>query len=161
MDTARPHRFALQGAVTKTVTTTLAPVAQALSRYRELVITFLVTAMDRTTGDELADLHITTENDAGASWDLCHFPQIATTGVKTFVARLRSDLLPQNVSTATPGTAAVESGTLTVYAAATHAVGSLGAGLVRHGAWGDKIGYILTLAGTTPSISFSISVEAR
>ena len=162
MDNLRAHRFELQAAVTKAATYTLAPANQGLSRYRELIITLAITAAERDTADETYDFYITTEGPGAARWDLAHFPQVLSTGVKTFVARLRADLLPQNVSTATPGVAAVESGTLTVYAAATHAVGSLAAGLVRHGPWGDKIGYILTIAGTVVTgIAYSITVEAR
>jgi len=163
MDNVRAHRFLLQTAVTKATTYTQPPANQGLSQFRELIITLAITAAERDSADETYDFHITTASDINAaSWDLCHFPQVLTTGVKTFVARLRSDLLPQQVSTATPGVAAVESGTLTVYAGATHAVGSLAAGLVRHGPWGDKIGYILTIAGTVVTgIAYSISVEAR
>jgi hypothetical protein len=163
MDMARPHRFTLQAAVTKAASYTLAPADQGLHRYRELIINLAITAAERDSADETYDLWITTEDEGGASWDLCCFPQVATTGVKTFVARLLGNqVLPQTVTTAAPGVPVIESGTLSVATGGANVVGSLGAGLVRHGLWGRKMGYKLTIAGTVVTgIAYSITVEAR
>ena len=159
----RPFKFQLQAAVTKAVDYTLAPVDLRLSRFRELILTLKVTSAERDTGNELYDFWITAENEAGQQYDLVHFPQIATTGAKTFVARLRSDLLPQTVTTASPGVASVESGSIkTDTSGADQGAKTLVAGTIRHGPWGDKLGYILDLGGTVVTgIAYSIHVEAR
>lgn len=158
----QPQRFTLQGAVTKAASYSLAPADYQLGRFEELVFTLEVTAAEADDLDETYDLYVITQNEAGATWDLIHFPQIATTGAKTYVARIRRDLLPEQVTTASPGVASVESGTLAVAAGQLNAAKSLLAGRVRHGPWGDKLGYELVITGTvTSGISFSIEVEAR
>jgi hypothetical protein len=154
--------YTLQPAVTKAANYSQAPKDIKAAKASELVITLKVTAAERDTGDETYDVHVITENDAGAKWDLVHFPQVAATGAKTFVARLRSDLLPQSVTTAAPGVSAVESGTIAVATGQTNVIKSLAAGTVRHGPWGDKIGHELVVAGAVATgIAYSISVEAR
>lgn len=156
-------RLALQPAVTKAADYTLAPADYRLSRFEELIVTLTVSSAERDTGNETYDVWITTENEAGESWDVCRFPQVATTGAKTFVARVRSDLLPQQVTTAAPGVAANETATMrTETAAANQGAKTLSAGVVRHGPWGDKLGYILDVSGTiVTGIAYSIEVEAR
>lgn len=159
----RPFKFQLQAAVTKAADYTLAPVDRRLTRFEELILTLVVTSAERDTGNEVYDFWITTENEAGQQYDLAHFPQIASTGAKTFVARLRSDLLPQKVTTAAPGVASNESATLkTDTSGADEGTKTLAAGTVRHGPWGDKLGYILDLGGTiVTGIAYSLHVEAR
>ncbi|MEN6537863.1 MAG: hypothetical protein ABFD89_29695 [Bryobacteraceae bacterium] len=153
--------FTLQAATTQKEAVSLAPAAYNLNRYRYLIVTLAVTEAECESGDETYDFYITTENAAGAKWDLVHFPQVASTGAKTFVARIRRDLLPQQVTTAAPGVATTESATLAVASGGTDAIKSLGAGVVRHGPWGEKLGYELAVAGTIATgISYSISVEA-
>ena len=154
--------FSLESA-TKTATTTLAPVDRRLARHSELVVTWKITSAERDTGNETYDLYITTQNQAGEKYDLVHFPQVATTGAKTFVARLSSQVLPQRVTTASPGVASNESGTIrTETGGAAEGAKTLAAGTVRHGPWGDLIGYELVIAGTiVTGIAFTITVEAR
>lgn len=158
----RPFQFALASQLTKAASFSLAPVKLGLDSYTELVITLTITAAERDSADETYDLYITT-GDGAAAWDMVHFPQVATTGAKTFVAKLQSQAaLPQNVTTAAPGVAATESGTLAVVAGGTNATKSLGVGLVRQGPWGSHIGYELVIAGTVVTgLSYSISVSAR
>ena len=156
-----PERFTLQGAVTKTASDSFAPVDRHLAWHEELVITLQISAADLTDLDETYDFYITTENEAGARWDLAHFAQIVADDTYTLVARVRTYLLPRQVSTASPGVEAVESGTLAVAAGQANRPTTLTAGVVRHGSWGNKIGYELVTGGTTPSVSYSITVEAR
>lgn len=153
--------FTLQAATTKKAAASLAPAAYNLNRYRYLIVTLSITSAERDTGDETYDFYITTENAAGAKWDLVHFPQIASTGAKTFVATVQRDILPQEVTTAAPGVGSTESATLAVVSGGANATKSLGAGVVRHGPWGEKIGYELAVGGTVATgIAYSISVEA-
>lgn len=154
--------FDLQTAIVKAASYSLAPVLAEFTKFRDLIITLDITSAERDSADETYDFYITTEAYGGGQWDLVHFPQIATTGAKRFVARLVGVLLPYNVSTAAPGVIAVDSSTLAVGTGQANAIKSLGAGLVRHGPWGDKIGYELVVAGTVVTgIAYSIQIQAR
>lgn len=155
-------RFSLASSLTKAASFSYAPTDLKLDRYSELVITLDIESAERDTGDETYDFYITTGNGP-ASWDIAHFSQIATTGAKRFVFRVISQgVLPQNVTTAAPGVAAIDSGSLAVVSGGTNAVKSLAAGAVRHGPWGSHIGYELVVAGTVATgIKYSIRVEAR
>jgi hypothetical protein len=118
--------------------------------FEVLVITLTVTSADRTNSDETYDVYITT-SDGVSTWDIVHFPQVATTGAKTFTARPLRASLPQNITSATPGVAANDPGTLrTDTAGSNNGIRTLAAGLVRNGAWGNLIGHELVVAGTTP-----------
>jgi len=152
--------FLLQSAVTKAATYSLTPTDQKLSRFSELIITWKITSAERDSANETYNLYVITENKAGEKWDLVHFPQVAAIGAKTFIARIRADLLPQRVTTAAPGVASNESGTIrTETSAANEGTRTLAAGTVRHGGWGDKIGYDVVIAGTVATgIAYSISV---
>lgn len=149
-------KLQLQAAVTKPATFSMAPVDQKLNRFRELIVTLDITAAERDSGDETYDFYITT-GDGVSSWDLIHFPQVITTGAKRYMARIQADLLPQIM--ASNGTAANE-GILLI--SSTNAIKSLAAGSVRHGNFGDLLGYELVIAGTVVTgISYSIQVEGR
>jgi hypothetical protein len=149
----------LDSAVTKGVNYAPAAVDYSLDRYTELVVTLKITSAERDSADETYDFYIIT-GDGQSEWDIVHFPQVATTGAKTYTARVRSDLLPQNVTTATPGVSAVDSATLLT--TSTHAPKSLAAGSVRHGAWGQNLRYELVVSGTiVTGIVYTIQVEAR
>jgi hypothetical protein len=133
-----------------------APVSLGLKRLRELVVTLDVTAAERDTGDETYDVYITT-GDGVASWDLIHFPQIITTGTKRYTARVLAELTPQTV--ASNGAVTAE-GILDTKTA--NAVKTLAAGSVRHGKWGNRLGYEVVIAGTIATgITCSIQVEGR
>jgi len=96
-----------------------------------------------------------------AEWDIVHFAQIAGTP-GTFVARMRSDLLPQTVTTAVPGVSTQTPATLSVGAGGLNAPLSLAAGSLRHGPWGDTLRLQLVAAGTiTTGVTFSLQVQAR
>ncbi len=153
-------RFSLASAVTKAATYAADDVVRKLQRYQELIITLAITSAERDTGNETYDFYITT-GDGTSSWDIVHFPQIASTGAKTYTARVLSDRLAE-VTTATPGVAGEPSGTFKTDTAATNeGTASLGAGKVRHGPWGDRIGYQLVVAGTVVTgIVYSITVQA-
>ena len=129
-----------------------------LDRYTELVITLNVLSAERDSANETYDIYVIT-GDGQNEWDIVHFPQVATTGAKQFTARLVSQgLLPQTVTGATPGVGAIDPGILT----STNAPKTLGAGLVRHGPWGNTIRYELVVAGTIATgIQFTLSVQGR
>jgi hypothetical protein len=169
MGSAYSHRNSrvLQTQVTKTATysgTVFAPGAtpsgalDGMGEFVDLIVTLNIVSAIRT--DETYDFYITT-GDGTSSWDIVHFPQVATTGAKTFTATVSGRVLPQNVTTASPGVAAVTSGTLATVSGGTHAIKSLGAGIVRHGPWGDRIGHEVVIAGSAPSIVYSIVVTPK
>jgi hypothetical protein len=149
----------LDSAVTKGVNYAPASRDLNLDRYSELVVTLAITAAERDSGNETYDFYLIT-GDGLSEWDLAHFPQIASTGAKTFTARLRADLTPETVTTAAPGVVAVDSATLLT--TSTNAPKTLAAGTVRHGPWGNKLRYELVVAGTIATgISYSVQVQAR
>jgi hypothetical protein len=148
----------LENAASKTASNAPAAVDLHLDRFAELVATLKITAAD---AGGTYDFYIITGNDLG-EWDLVHFTQQAGVTAHTYVARIRSDLLPQTVTTAAPGVLADDSATLSVAASATNAVKSLAAGSVRHGPWGNTLRYELVAAGTiTTGVTYSIEIEAR
>lgn len=148
----------LDSGVTKTASYAPAALDLHLDRFTEMVVTLKVTSAVHT--DETYDFYLIT-GDGLSEWDLVHFTQIASTGAKTFTARIQTDLLPQNVTTAAPGVAAVDSGTLSTAASATNAPKSLAAGSVRHGPFGNMLRYELVIAGSAPSIVYSVQIQAR
>jgi len=93
------------------------------------------------------------------SWDMMHFPQIVTTGAKTFHATMNGVVIPQEVTTAAPGVATTSSATLRTDT--TAAARTLTAGVVRHAPCGHNLRWELVLGGTTPSITSSIVVVGR
>jgi hypothetical protein len=153
----------LQEAVTRAAT---ASGTEYKSRYlrkaRELLITLNITAAERDSGNETYDIYVTC-GDGISQWDLVHFPQIATTGAKTFTAIVTTGTtLPRTVTTAAPGVEAVNTGTMATQSGGANAIKSLTAGMVRHGAFGDRLNHELVVAGTVATgISYSIQVEAR
>lgn len=155
-------KIALASAVTKAATYSATELDCELSRYSELVVTLKVTSAERDSANETYDFYITT-GDGASSWDIVHFPQIATTGAKTYTARVISSARPENVTTASPGVAANDPATLkTDTAGADQGIKTLTAGMVRHGPWGDRIGYQLVVAGTVATgIAYSITVTAK
>lgn len=129
-----------------------------LDRYTELVISLNVLSAERDSANETYDVYVIT-GDGQSEWDLVHFPQVATTGAKTFTARLASQVIPVNVTGASPGVSANDPGIL---ASASNAPKTLAAGSVRHGPWGNTIRYELVVAGTIATgISFNLSVQGR
>jgi hypothetical protein len=162
LDQRLTGRFLLENAATKTANFSLAATTERrLDRFTELVITLAITAATHTT--ETYDFYITT-GDGWSTWDVVHFPQIATTGVKTFTARITSqNQIPTNVTTANPGVSANDTAIFqTDTAGANQGIKTLGAGIVRHAPWGSCLGYELVCAGGgSPSISYTISVQGR
>lgn len=161
--------FLLQAQVTKAASYSGNPLTfggagmRALKSTRELVITLDVASAERDTGDETYDVYITT-SDGVSSWDIAHFPQVASTGAKRFTARVNLDPpQPQNVTTASPGVAANDEATLkTDTAGADQGTKTLAAGAVRHGTIGQTISHELVVAGTVVTgIKYSIQVQAQ
>lgn len=149
----------LDSAVTKAASYAPAALDVHLDRYTELTCTLKVTSAERDSADEVYDFYLIT-GDGLSEWDLVHFSQVATTGAKTFTARVQGTLQPQNVTTATPGVSAVDSATLLT--TSTHAPKTLAAGSVRHGPFGNNLRYELVIAGTVVTgIAYSIQVQAR
>jgi hypothetical protein len=148
----------LDSSVTKTASYAPAALDVHLDRFSELVCTWKIASAVHT--DETYDLYLIT-GDGLSEWDIAHFPQVATTGAKTLTARIQAGLQPGNVTTAAPGVAAVDSATLSTAAIATNAPKSLAAGVVRHGPFGNYIRYELVVAGSAPSIVYSVQVQAR
>lgn len=130
--------------------------------FDSLIITLNITSAERDTGNETYDFYITT-SDGVSSWDIVHFPQIATTGAKTYTAIVSGLLVPQTMTTAGPGVAANMSATMkTDTAAQNEGIKTLTAGMVRHGAWGDRISYELVIAGTVATgIVYSILITPK
>src|SRR5512143_1708130 len=150
-------QFTLQSAVTKAANYAGTDVVCGLDRFSELVVTLKTTSAERDTGNETYDFYVTT-GDGVSAWDLVHFPQIAATGAKTYTARIVSGVRPHTTTTAGPGVDAIDTATLkTDTLTENQAIKMLGAGLVRHGPWGDRIGYQLVVAGTVVTgIAYSI-----
>jgi len=151
----------LDSAVTKGASYAPAAADFHLDRYTELVVTLSITSAERDSANETYDFYLIT-GDGLSEWDIVHFPQVATTGAKIFTARVSASLLPQNVTTAGPGVAAVDSATLATVTSATNAPKTLAAGSVRHGPFGNMLRYELVCAGTIATgIVYSIQVQAR
>jgi len=162
------YRFNLSGegglatAVTKAASAAPSAADYKLDRFSELIVTLNITSAERDTANETYDFYIIT-GDGITEWDLVHFPQIATTGAKQFMARVTSGAgTPRNTTTAAPGVEAVDSGTLATVSGGTNAPKSLAAGSVRHGPFGHMLRYELVVAGTVVTgIVYSITVEAK
>jgi hypothetical protein len=161
--------IALQAAVTKAASfsgtaVTFGPAGlRALRDIRQLVVTLDITSAERDSANETYDFYITT-SDGVSSWDIAHFPQVATTGAKRFTLIISLDpASPVNVTTAAPGVLAQTTGTMqTDTAGSNNGIKTLGAGIVRHGAIGKTIGYELVVAGTVVTgIAYSIQVQGR
>jgi len=132
-----------------------------LGGYRELILTFDVTAAERDSSDETYDIWVV-GSDGVSTWDIAHFPQVATTGAKRFTARVLAERLA-TVTTASPGVASEPSATMrTDTAGSNEGTKTLAAGTVRHGPFGDLIGVMGTVAGTIggTGITFSIQLQA-
>ena len=131
---------------------------------KELIFTWDITAAERDSGNETYDLYITTYDNFGA-WDIAHFSQVLSTGAKRFVAIVKCgpSIVPQEITTATPGVSANMSGTLKVDTAGSNeGTTTLAAGKVRHGALGERIGSELVIAGTVVTgISYSLTCVAK
>ncbi len=129
-----------------------------LCGYKQLVITLDVTAAERDSGDEFYDVYIVM-GDAKSTWDIVHFPQVATTGTKRYTARVLAERLAE---VTIGGTAAEPVSILTtITAGAAEGLKTLAAGKVRHGPFGDFIGVAVTVAGTiVTGINFSVDVTA-
>ncbi|MBZ5578251.1 MAG: hypothetical protein LAP40_16940 [Acidobacteriia bacterium] len=155
-------RSSLDIAVTKAASYAPAALDLKLDRFRELVVTLDIQSAERDSGDELYDFYLIT-GDEIAEWDLVHFPQIATTGAKRYVARIFADQLGQTVTTgAAPDLATNDPAVLAVGAAAANAPKSLAAGVARHGPFGHMLRYELVVAGTIATgIAYTVHVEAR
>jgi len=150
---------------TETVTATAAGTAvTGFGPDEGLIATLNVTAAVHTT-NETYDIYLTT-SDGVSEWDIAHFPQVATAisaTPKTYTARISTDIVPQVVTTASPGVAAVDPGCLeTDTAGSAQGAETLAAGSVRHGLHADRINWRCVLAGTdaSPSITFSIVLTA-
>lgn len=151
----------LQAAVTKTASYS-ATDRTGFFNFKDMIVTLNITSAERDTGNETYDFYITT-GDGVSSWDLVHFSQVATSGAKTYSAIISGSSRPVTTTTAGPGVEAVQTGTLkTDTAGADQGIKTLTAGMVRHGAWGDRIGYQLVVAGTVVTgITYSITVAPK
>lgn len=149
----------LLGPVTATSSVS-ATIGSGFAAFEGLILTLTVTAAVHTS-TETYDIYITT-TDGVSEWDLVHFPQIAaaiTSTPKTYTARIASKVLPQTVTTASPGVAANDSGTIeTDTAGSAQGAKTLAAGTVRHGLHADTLKCYVVLAGTDtgPSITYQI-----
>lgn len=153
--------FTLQSSVTKAANFS-GTAKTGLAGFRAVIVTLDITSAERDSANETYDFYITS-GDGVSSWDVAHFPQIATTGAKRYTAIIDGELLPQEVTTATPGVSAVASGTYkTDTAGAGEGIKTLAAGKVRHGRVGDQLNHELVVAGTIATgIVYSITVTAK
>ena len=151
---------ALESAVTKAATYSKAPVDLALAGAKHLIVTLDITAAERDSSDETYDVYITA-SDGVSTWDIAHFPQVATTGAKRYTARILADRLAE-VTTATPGVAAEPTAIMkTDTSGSNEGKRTLAAGKVRHGPIPNMIGYDIVIAGTVVTgISYSINIQA-
>lgn len=158
---SEPGPVALQAAVTKAANFS-GESLKGLAKFSDLIVTLDITSAERDTANETYDFYITT-GDGVSSWDIVHFPQIAATGAKRYTAIVSGKSRPVNTTTAGPGVEAVTTATLkTDTAAADQGIKTLGAGYVRHGAWGDRIGHELVVAGTiVTGIAYSITITPK
>lgn len=156
-----PGTKTLESSITKAASYSGSDMA-GLGGFRDLVVTLKITSAERDSANETYDFYITT-GDGVSSWDIAHFPQIAATGAKTYTAIISGTSRPVNTTTAGPGVEAVTTATMkTDTAAADQGIKTLGAGYVRHGSWGDRIGYQLVVAGTVVTgISYSITITPK
>ena len=162
------QRIVLQSAISATGDISGARQAFSFKEVKEVTVVLKVTSADRTTGDETYDVYVTTgitlPDGTIAKWDIAHFPQVASTGAKTYVASVKGYGVPYpyTVTTAGPGVAAVVTGTMkTDTAGAAEGIKSLTAGMVRHGVLGEFVSYELVTAGTTPILGFSLVAVAK
>lgn len=146
-----PALFTIKGPSTET-STAVGP-NKTVAGWNSFAVTWDITAADRTDLDETYDLYLVCD-DGLTSWDMMHFPQIVTTGAKTFHATMNGWLIPQEVTTAEPGVATTSSATLRTDT--TAAARTLTAGVIRHAPCGHNLRWELVLGGTTPSITSSI-----
>jgi hypothetical protein len=129
-----------------------------LGSFDSMLVTLDIISADRDDGDETYDFYITS-GDGVSKWDICHFPQIVTTGAKRFTARIVSADRLAEITTATPGVSAEPTAIMTTDTGGSNeGIKTLAAGKVRHGPFGDYLGYELVIAGTTPSIVYGITV---
>lgn len=127
--------------------------------FTDLIVTLDVTAAERDSANELYDFYITT-SDGVSSWDIVHFPQIATTGAKRYTARISGRVFPQEVAsvTLTNTTTTLQTDT----AGAAQGIRTVGANTVRHGPWGDQINHELVMSGTiVTGITYSITITPK
>lgn len=153
--------FTFLASTSHTATTVLAAVTD-MGGFNHLLVTWDVTAAERDSADETYDLYVTC-SDGVSTWDVVHFPQIITTGAKRYTAAINGTLLPQEVTTATPGVSANASGTFkTDTSGAGEGTRTLAAGKVRHGMLGDRCGADIVIAGTiVTGITHSITMTVR
>lgn len=126
---------------------------------RRLIVVLEIFSAERET-NETYDIYITS-GVGTARWDIAHFPQIATTGAKRWVAPIYAEFAPvAEVTTATPGVSANSPACLDVDTAGSNeGIKTLAAGEVRHGALGEFIGHEIVIAGTVATgIDYAITV---
>jgi len=152
--------FTLDNNVTKAASYAPAAVDFKLHRFSQLTITLNIVAAERDSANETYDFYII-NGDGFSEWDIVHFPQVITTGAKSFTAKVIANSLPQNVTSAAPGVAANDPSIIQTNSGALNAPKSLTAGSVRHGPFGGTLRYELVAAGTIATgIQYSIVVTA-
>lgn len=155
--------FTLQASTTKAATFS-GTAKTGLGTFNTVIVTWDIASAERDSANETYDLYVTS-GDGVSSWDVAHFPQIATTGAKRYTAFIYglSGNYPQEVTTATPGVAAVASGTFkTDTAGSGEGIKTLGAGKARHGVLGDRLNYELVIAGTVATgIQYSLTATVK
>jgi hypothetical protein len=150
------------------ITATLAAAFQMLELggYRELLVTLEVTSAD--TGGTYNVYLAMAARLAGVAtavggWDVVSFAQVASaiSTNKIFQARVFSQRFAE-VTSATPGIAAEPPAIMeTDTAGSNQGYGTLAAGKVRHGPFGDWIGVYVVAAGTiTTGLTFSVDIQA-
>jgi len=142
----------LQDKVTKAATFRPTDKLQLPERFNTLIVVLNIFSAVHT--DETYDFYITT-TEGPASWDIVHFLQVATTGAKTFVARVHLNTRPQTVT----ATTLAEEASLLV--SSTNAIETLAANAVRHGPIGRRLGHSVVIAGSAPSVVYEILVRGE
>lgn len=140
-------------------TTTLAAILTGAEPWQGLILTLQVAAAV-VTSNATYTVYVTC-SDGASEWDIVAFPQIATSGSKTYTARIQPLILPQTVSSS--GSAANDDGVITTTTAGSaQGPRTLAAGSVRHGLHAGTINSYVVIGGTdaAPSITFSLFATA-
>jgi len=131
------------------------------------VASLRVTVADRTNGDEVYNVYLTTftrlPSGLYCRWDVLAFPQIAADAAVLHVAPFHITGMqnPNSVTTAGPGVSAILTGTRAVTTAgAGGGIRTITAGMVYHGALGEGFSLSVTGGGTSAGpFTFELGVS--
>lgn len=135
-----------------------------LGGYRELIVTLQVAAADSggTYNIYLVNAaRLPGKATAVGGWDMVSFTQLASVTSKIYQARVFSERFAE-VTSATPGIAAEPPAIMeTETVGSAQGYGTLAAGKVRHGPFGDWLGvYVVAGSSPTTGLTFQLDIQA-